>query len=73
MSLSQWEKIQRLLFSNPIILVRDYSQDFSIDIFEETLYNCETLQLLMLVAKFWAQLVMCWLLTFHSIAYNEEC
>ena len=24
----------------------------------------------MLVAKFWAQLVMCWLLTFHSIAYT---
>ena len=50
-----------------------FYKDFSIDKFEETLDNCETLQLPMLVAKFWAWLVMCWLLTFHSIAYNEEC
>ena len=40
-----------------MILVRDYNQDFSIDKFEETHDNCETLQLLMLVAKFWAILL----------------
>ena len=62
-NLSWWEKIQRLLLSNPIILVKDYSQDSFIDIFEETLDDCESLQLQMLVEKFWAQLVMCWLLT----------